>query len=129
LIGRIGCFLVGDDYGRPTDLPWGVAFPEGLPPTTTSVHPTQLYEAVGLGVLGWLLLGWRRSGVPDAIVLGRYLIGAGALRFVIEFVRVNERVVGVFSIAHGLSDKEAPMWIDLIVEFMRSGSSSSSRCS
>ena len=33
-IGRIGCFLVGDDYGRPTDLPWGVAFPKGLPPTT-----------------------------------------------------------------------------------------------
>lgn len=32
-IGRIGCFLVGDDYGRPSDLPWAVAFPEGLPPT------------------------------------------------------------------------------------------------
>lgn len=31
MIGRIGCFLVGDDYGRPTDLPWGVAFPQGLP--------------------------------------------------------------------------------------------------
>jgi phosphatidylglycerol:prolipoprotein diacylglycerol transferase len=100
LIGRIGCFLVGDDYGRPTDLPWGVAFPEGLPPTTTAVHPTQLYEAIGLGVLGWLLIRWRRGGVPDAIVLGRYLIGAGTLRFVIEFIRVNERVVGILSIAH-----------------------------
>ena len=77
LIGRIGCFLVGDDYGQPTNLPWGVAFPEGLPPTTVPVHPTQLYEAIGLAVLGWLLLQWRRSGVPDAIVLGRYLIGAG----------------------------------------------------
>src|SRR5262249_36625733 len=32
-IGRIGCFLVGDDYGKPTNLPWGVAFPQGLPPT------------------------------------------------------------------------------------------------
>src|SRR4030095_4688814 len=32
-IGRIGCFLVGDDYGRPSDLPWAVAFPKGLPPT------------------------------------------------------------------------------------------------
>ena len=48
-IGRIGCFLVGDDYGRPTDLPWAVAFPRGLPPTTVPVHPTQLYEAAGLG--------------------------------------------------------------------------------
>jgi phosphatidylglycerol---prolipoprotein diacylglyceryl transferase len=100
LIGRIGCFLVGDDYGRPTDLPWGVAFPEGLPPTTRPVHPTQLYEAIGLGVLGWVLLRWRRRGVPGAIVLGRYLIGAGTLRFVIEFIRVNERVVGILSIAH-----------------------------
>ena len=44
-IGRIGCFLVGDDYGRPTSLPWGVAFPKGLPPTIVPVHPTQLYEA------------------------------------------------------------------------------------
>ena len=48
-IGRLGCFLVGDDYGRPTDLPWGMAFPKGLPPTEIRVHPTQLYEAAGLG--------------------------------------------------------------------------------
>ena len=53
LIGRIGCFLVGDDYGTPSTLPWAVAFPEGLPPTTVPVHPTQLCEAMGLGLLGW----------------------------------------------------------------------------
>lgn len=103
LIGRIGCFLVGDDYGTPSTLPWAVAFPEGLPPTTVPVHPTQLYEAVGLGVLGWVLLRWRRSGVPDAIVLGRYLVAAGMLRFVIEFIRVNERVVFGLSVAHLIS--------------------------
>tara|TARA_B100001142_G_C14334091_1_gene655204 strand:+ start:1429 stop:2346 length:918 start_codon:yes stop_codon:yes gene_type:complete len=33
-IGRIGCFLVGDDYGLPSDLPWAISFPNGLPPTT-----------------------------------------------------------------------------------------------
>ena len=103
LIGRIGCFLVGDDYGTPSDLPWAVAFPQGLPPTTVPVHPTQLYEAVGLGILGWVLLRWRRHGVDDAIVLGRYLVAAGALRFVIEFVRVNTRVLAGLSVAHLVS--------------------------
>ena len=43
-IGRIGCFLVGDDYGVPSNLPWACAFPKGLPPTNIPVHPTQLYE-------------------------------------------------------------------------------------
>ena len=100
LIGRIGCFLVGDDYGTPSDLPWALAFPEGLPPTNVPVHPTQLYEAIGLGLLGWLLLRWRRRRVLDAIVLGRYLVGAGILRFLIEFIRVNERVAFGLSVAH-----------------------------
>ena len=100
LIGRIGCFLVGDDYGTPSTLPWAVAFPEGLPPTTVPVHPTQLYEAMGLGLLGWLLIRWRRQGVRDPIVLGRYLIAAGALRFAVEFLRVNARVAFGLSVAH-----------------------------
>ena len=52
-IGRVGCFLVGDDYGRPSSLPWAVASPEGLPPTLTPVHPTQLYEAVALLPIAW----------------------------------------------------------------------------
>ena len=100
LLGRIGCFLVGDDYGRPTDLPWGVAFPQGFPPTTVPVHPTQLYEAVFLGWLGWMLLRWRRRRSAAQIVLGRYLMLSGAGRFAIEFIRVNERVVGPLSVAH-----------------------------
>lgn len=98
-IGRIGCFLVGDDYGRPTDLPWGVAFPQGLPPTDVPVHPTQLYELALLLPLAWLLIRWRRQGVADVIVFGRYLLLAGVIRFVIEFVRVNEPVAGPFTLA------------------------------
>ena len=92
LLGRVGCFLVGDDYGRPTNLPWGVAFPQGLPPTDVPVHPTQLYEAAFLAVLAWLLIRWRRHGRPAAVVVGWYLVLAGAARFLIEFVRVNVRV-------------------------------------
>jgi phosphatidylglycerol:prolipoprotein diacylglycerol transferase len=99
-IGRIGCFLVGDDYGRPTSLPWGVAFPKGLPPTDVPVHPTQLYEAIVLAILTMLLLRWRRQGLGDSIVLGRYLAIAGTTRFLIEFIRVNQRVVAGLTVAH-----------------------------
>ena len=102
-IGRIGCFLVGDDYGRPSDVPWAVAFPQGLPPTDVPVHPTQLYEAIALAAVAWLLIRWRRRNVPDAVVLGRYLVLAGSIRFAIEFIRVNVRVVGPLTLAHLVS--------------------------
>lgn len=98
-IGRIGCFLVGDDYGRPTQLPWGVAFPEGRPPTDVPVHPTQLYETFLLIPLAWLLIRWRRQGVADRVVLGRYFVLAGTIRFGIEFIRINLRIVGPFTLA------------------------------
>ncbi|MGV3519956.1 prolipoprotein diacylglyceryl transferase [Luteitalea sp.] len=99
-IGRVGCLLVGDDYGTPTDLPWGIAFPEGLPPTTVPVHPTQIYEALALIPLAWLLLRWRRQARHDYVVLGGYLLMTGGVRFGIEFLRVNERIVAGLSIAH-----------------------------
>jgi phosphatidylglycerol:prolipoprotein diacylglycerol transferase len=99
-IGRIGCFLVGDDYGRVSDLPWAVAFPQGLPPTIARVHPTQLYEAAALVPVAWLLFRWRRQGRPDRFVLGAYLALAGSVRFAIEFLRVDVRVLGILSVAH-----------------------------
>lgn len=102
-IGRIGCFLVGDDYGRPSNLPWAVAFPEGLPPTYFPVHPRQLYEAAALAVLAALLIRWRRRGVEDRVVLGRYFAVAGSIRFVIEFIRVNAQVIGPFTLAQLIS--------------------------
>jgi phosphatidylglycerol:prolipoprotein diacylglycerol transferase len=99
LLGRIGCFLVGDDYGLPTDLPWGVAFPEGLPPPTVPVHPTHLYEAAFLALLAGLLVHGRRRGVADRTIVAGYALLAGGFRFVLEFVRVNERVAGGLSVA------------------------------
>jgi len=91
-IGRIGCFLVGDDYGSATTLPWGVRFPEGLPPTLETVHPTQLYESVSLFVMTAALIALRRRGAANHVVFGWYLVAAGTLRFLIELVRVNEVV-------------------------------------
>ena len=99
-IGRIGCFLVGDDYGKVSDLPWSVAFPQGLPPTFERVHPTQIYEAISLFAIAWLLLLWRRQRRSDRVVLGAYFALAGMTRFLVEFVRVNERVLGPLTVAH-----------------------------
>jgi phosphatidylglycerol---prolipoprotein diacylglyceryl transferase len=90
--GRIGCFLVGDDYGRPSNLPWAVAFPEGLPPTLERVHPTQLYEALFLALLAAALWRWRRTLLPDRAIVARYCLLAGGFRFLLEFIRLNARV-------------------------------------
>jgi len=102
-IGRVGCFMVGDDYGRPSNLPWAIAFPEGLPPTDVPVHPTQIYEAMALVVLAWALVRWRRADVADVVVLGRYFVLAGLTRFAIEFIRVNARLFGPLTLAHVIS--------------------------
>jgi phosphatidylglycerol:prolipoprotein diacylglycerol transferase len=88
-IGRIGCFLVGDDYGRPSDVPWALAFPKGSPPTDVPVHPTMLYETA------WLLpvaafLWWRRRRSP--FLFGEYVALNGLGRMVIEHWRVNPAV-------------------------------------
>jgi phosphatidylglycerol:prolipoprotein diacylglycerol transferase len=124
-LGRIGCFIVNDDYGRPTSLPWGVKFPQGLPPTTAqnlqqqfgvavppgtdpttvlAVHPTQLYEAVLM--LGAFALLWRLRlrAKPIGWLFGIYLMLAGTERFLIEIVRAKEdRIFGVFTVAQATS--------------------------
>jgi phosphatidylglycerol:prolipoprotein diacylglycerol transferase len=88
-IGRIGCFLVGDDYGMPTDLPWGVAFPRGAPPTLEAVHPTQLYEILWLLPVAAVL--WRRRH-RSPFLFGEYIAANGLGRLFIEVLRVNPKV-------------------------------------
>jgi phosphatidylglycerol:prolipoprotein diacylglycerol transferase len=89
MLGRVGCLLVGDDYGRPSDVPWGIAFPEGSPPTTVPVHPTQIYEI--LLTLPIFLVMWsqRKRNLPGWFLLWEFFLLAGLERFVIEFYRVN----------------------------------------
>jgi phosphatidylglycerol:prolipoprotein diacylglycerol transferase len=88
-IGRIGCLLVGDDYGRATDLPWGIAFPQGLPPVYYAVHPTQIYESAWLFLVTLFL--WRRRKKSPSL-MGEYLILNGIGRTVVEHWRLNARV-------------------------------------
>ena len=90
----LGVFSSATTTADPQIFPGAWRFPKGLPPTEIRVHPTQLYEAAGLGVIAWALIRWRRQGTPNIVVLGRYLVLAGTLRFLIEFVRINRRLAG-----------------------------------
>jgi phosphatidylglycerol---prolipoprotein diacylglyceryl transferase len=90
-IGRIGCFLSGDgDYGKPTSLPWGMSFPNGVVPTTERVHPAPLYELLVWSAIGWLLwrLGTRFLKTAGQIFCC-YLILTGVARFFVEIIRIN----------------------------------------
>lgn len=93
-IGRIGCFLSGDGcYGIPTNLPWGMSFPNGIEPTFQRVHPTPLYELIAGLVIGWYL--WKRAGRSHAVglITGQYLALSGLARFLVEFIRRNPKIL------------------------------------
>lgn len=86
-IFRLGCFLNGDDYGRPTSLPWGISFPNGSPPTLERVHPVQLYEIV---LMVPVLLAMRRrnyGNLPDGMRSFDLCVFLGLERFLVEFFR------------------------------------------
>ncbi len=124
-LGRIGCFIVNDDYGRPTDLPWGVKFPQGLPPSTAqnlqeqfgitlppgtdpgavlAVHPTQLYEVVLMLLAFAVLWRLRLRARPIGWIFGVYLVCAGLERFIIEIFRAkDDRFFGPLTIAQLVS--------------------------
>jgi phosphatidylglycerol:prolipoprotein diacylglycerol transferase len=80
-IGRIGCFLAGCCYGRPTVLPWGVVFAELGPPAR---HPLQLYSAAADVAL--VLLLPRRAPVAGMVAC-RALVGFGVVRALLELLR------------------------------------------
>lgn len=88
-IGRTGCFLNGDDYGRPSTVPWAMAFPRGAPPTTDLVHPTQLYEVAGGLITFFLLSRFSPSRLGTGLPFGLYLVMAGVARIIVEVYRTN----------------------------------------
>ncbi len=103
--GRLGCFLAGCCYGRETDLPIGVVFPESsLAPAGVRVLPTQLFSSAGNFLIMFILL-WHykhRKRVGDTGFLYMLLYGVG--RFCIEFLRNDSRgTVGVFSTSQFIS--------------------------
>jgi phosphatidylglycerol:prolipoprotein diacylglycerol transferase len=123
-LGRIGCFLVGDDYGRPTNSWVGIAFPKGSPPTTAEslrqfgvsvnpsippdqilrVHPTQLYESASALVMFAILMYASRRPHSKGRVFGLFLVLMGIERFLVEIVRAkDDRFLGPFTIAQLIS--------------------------
>ena len=102
-IGHIGCFVGGDSYGLPTTLPWAVTYtnPGAMAPLGVPLHPTQLYEAVGLGVLALALwLGRDRlAQVGPGAVAAAYLVGNAAIRFGLFFLRDDVVVAGGLKVA------------------------------
>ena len=125
-VGRLGCFLVGDDYGRPTASWVGIRFPQGSPPSSVDnlarfgievdpalveaygqivpVHPTQLYEiamALAIFAIVWRL---RPGAHPTGRVFALWLALASAARFLVEFVRAkDDRFLGSLTIAQVIS--------------------------
>jgi phosphatidylglycerol:prolipoprotein diacylglycerol transferase len=91
-IGRIGCQLSGDgDYGKHTDLPWGMSYPDGTVPTTDTVHPTPVYETIAMSLVALLL--WRlRDRLRPGLVFALWLVLAGLERLLVEFIRRNDPV-------------------------------------
>jgi len=120
-LGRVGCFMVQDDYGIPTNLPWAVRFPQGLPPSTAqnmhdqfgvpipagvnptdvlAVHPTQLYEVTAMLFVFWLLWRIRNHRHGTGWLFGLYLLFGGIERFLVEFLRAkDDRFFGIFTVA------------------------------
>jgi phosphatidylglycerol:prolipoprotein diacylglycerol transferase len=87
--GRIGCFMAGCCYGKPSDVPWAVTFtnPHTLCPLRVPVHPAQLYEGfLDLGVFVFLYWYKTRKHYSGQLLL-LYLFLAGLVRFVVEFFR------------------------------------------
>ena len=120
-LGRLGCFMVGDDYGVASTLPWAVQFPQGIPPTTAgslaanfgipippgatqetllAVHPTQIYEAIIMIAVFMFLWSRRKKSQGTGWLFGVYLVLAGTERFLVEFLRAKEdRLFGEFTLA------------------------------
>jgi phosphatidylglycerol:prolipoprotein diacylglycerol transferase len=114
-LGRIGNFIGGELWGRASDVPWAMIFPNSIQAggwqsealraawangslDHLARHPSQLYQAFGEGLLLFLLLAiYSRKPRPAAAVSGLFLIGYGCFRFMAEFFREPDGHIGYIS--------------------------------
>lgn len=91
-LGRLGNFINGELWGRPTTVPWAMIFSQC---DAQPRHPSQLYEMLGEGVLLWALLHWHRNNKAKPGMLGVwFLVHYAWIRFVVEFWREPDAEVG-----------------------------------
>jgi phosphatidylglycerol:prolipoprotein diacylglycerol transferase len=106
--GRIGNFINGELPGRPTDLPWGMWFPQA-DREPLARHPSQLYQFALEGVALFALLWWfSRKPRPAGAVSGAFLVGYGVFRFVVEFTRQPDEFLGLLAF-----DLSMGQWLSL----------------
>lgn len=91
--GRIGNFINGELWGRATEVPWGMVFPQA--PDALARHPSQLYQFALEGVVLFVALWWFSSRPrPKMAVSGLFLTLYGCFRFLVEFVREPDPQLG-----------------------------------
>ena len=91
--GRIGNFVNGELWGKPTDVPWGMVFPQA--PDALARHPSQLYQFALEGVLLFIILWWFSAKPrPRMAVSGLFLICYSVFRFAVELVREPDAQLG-----------------------------------
>ena len=89
-VGRLGCFVGGCCYGKPTELPWGVTFATA-PGTSVPRHPAQLYEAAFHLTMAGILTVLKRRGLLRTQLIKLYILAYLAYRFLTELIRPEPR--------------------------------------
>ena len=86
-LGRLANFINGELWGRPSQVPWAVIFPDSG--TQVPRHPSQIYEALGEGLLLGGVMYWLRSKnqQPSGRVTGAFFMVYGGIRIGLEFFR------------------------------------------
>ncbi len=93
-MGRLGNFMNGELWGRVTDVPWAIIFPNGGPYPR---HPSQLYEFFLEGIVLFMILNiFIRKPRPLGSVSGLFLMGYGTFRFIVEYFREPDAQLGLF---------------------------------
>jgi phosphatidylglycerol---prolipoprotein diacylglyceryl transferase len=102
-VGRLGCLIRGDSYGLPTSGPFAVVYrsPNAMAPQGVPLQPTQLYEAIALGLLALALWGSRArlERIGPGATAAVYLLGNAAIRFGLFFLRDDTIVLAGLKVA------------------------------